>query len=208
MLTSISHDFALSILNRYHRLARIDIDGIAEDSLNTSAFEKILSPSFLLLPCLDWEVAWESYYSAFDSVALYLGYINSDDEEPPSDELVRTFDSTVESCIDEWNDGCLYPKEPTYHKILSHLPKWVIDLSNYYGFDIELPIDSWWGDNSPINRAIYDYNRRCFDGLVVEAGNEYPEGYRGEILEINERGNATLYLVSPDGATTELGSVV
>lgn len=176
----------------------MDIDSIAEDSLNVSAFEKILSPASSLLP-FDWEVAWESYYAAFDAIVLYLRFLSSDEDEP-SDELVRAFDSTVESCIDEWSGDEYYPDEPTYHKILPYLPKWVIDLTlNYEGFDIELSISGWWGENCPVNRAIYDHNDGFFDGIVVGDSSEFPPGYIGEALVVNDHGNATLYLISQDG---------
>jgi hypothetical protein len=199
MLTLLSHDFALSILS--HAVDTIDVDAIAEDAENFSAFEKILAPS--LLPNFDWEVAWESYYNGFDAVALYLRYIYISSSDEPSEELYRTFDATVEGCIDEWNNENLYPlypKEPTYHKIFPYLPKWAINLSNYYeGFDIESIVEGWWGDNRPINRAIYDYNDGFFDGIVVTDSSEFPSGYRGEALVVNDHGNATLYYVSSDG---------
>ena len=200
MITLLSHDFALLILNRYELVEGMNVDAIAEDSINVEAFEKILSPD--ILPGFDWEVAWESYYTAFDAILLYRRFLSSlyplSDKEISMSEIVRCFDSTVESCINEWNDGCLYPKEPTYHKILGYLPKWVIDLSNYYGFDIELSISAWWGQNCPVNRAIFSHNDGWYDGIVVADSSEFPPNYIGEALVVNDHGNATLYLISQD----------
>ncbi len=45
-------------------------------------------------------------------------------------------------------------------------------------------------------------------GLVVEDTSEVPEDYRGEVLHINDHGNATLYYTTESGELVEVWSVV
>jgi len=46
-----------------------------------------------------------------------------------------------------------------------------------------------------------------FDGLKVSDTSEVPADYSGEVLHVNDHGNATLYAASA-GALTEIWSVV
>ena len=204
-MITLSHDFALSKLSNDN--LPNDIDDIADK--NAGAFYKRLERFDSLLPFPGWDVVWEQYYNAFSCIYLYLKYLASDSDA--SEELEIAFESVVASVIQEWNGGEFYPKEPTYHKIYSHLPKWVIDLTlNYEGWDekFDSTLESWWCENCPVNRAIFEHNNGQFDGLVLPAGSEYPSGYQGEIIEVSDHGNATLFYISLDGHVKEIDSVV
>lgn len=56
--------------------------------------------------------------------------------------------------------------------------------------------------------ALDAHNAGEFEGLVVSDTSDVPKGYVGEVLHINDHGNATLYLVDEDGDSEELGAIV
>jgi len=47
-----------------------------------------------------------------------------------------------------------------------------------------------------------------FDGLVVESTAQVPWGYRGEVLYVNDHGNATLFVANAGRKLREIWSVV
>jgi hypothetical protein len=51
------------------------------------------------------------------------------------------------------------------------------------------------------------YRAGEYDGLAVDDLSEVPDDYDGEVLHINDHGNATLYACS-EGALKEIASVV
>ncbi len=53
-----------------------------------------------------------------------------------------------------------------------------------------------------------DFPDDSFDGLRVSDLSEVPTGYAGEVLEVNDHGNMTLYLYSRNGRKVELRAVV
>ena len=52
------------------------------------------------------------------------------------------------------------------------------------------------------------YDDGFFDGLRVEDLSEVPEDYQGEVLQVNDHGNATLWTVDGKGAFSEVWAVV
>lgn len=63
------------------------------------------------------------------------------------------------------------------------------------------------GDGADYGFWITEDLEYCFDGLKVEDLNDIPVNYTGEVLEVNERGNMTLYAYSR-GKSKEIWSVV
>ena len=49
---------------------------------------------------------------------------------------------------------------------------------------------------------------REFEGKVVEDLSEVPEGYRGQVLHVNDHGNVTLYNAFKNGSLHEVASCV
>jgi len=47
-----------------------------------------------------------------------------------------------------------------------------------------------------------------FEGIVVSDTSEVPEGYRGQVLHINDHGNVTLYNAFKNGNLHEVYAIV
>ncbi len=55
---------------------------------------------------------------------------------------------------------------------------------------------------------IDDMRRGAFDGLTINAGDEVPADYRGEVLSITDHGNVTLYVKTGRNKMREIWGVV
>ena len=60
----------------------------------------------------------------------------------------------------------------------------------------------WIGDIEDIKQSVIDGG-----GLVQDAGDGVPKGFRGEVLSITDHGNVSLYAVSSRGKWREIWSV-
>lgn len=56
--------------------------------------------------------------------------------------------------------------------------------------------------------ALYLAESNEFEGKVVDDLSEVPEGYRGQVLHVNDHGNVTLYNAFKNGALHEVASRV
>ena len=63
------------------------------------------------------------------------------------------------------------------------------------------------GDGADFGFWVSDPRECGFDGLVIDAGDELPKGYRGEVLVVNDHGNMSLYVANGRGKTREIWSV-
>lgn len=100
-------------------------------------------------------------------------------------------------------------KAPGSADLEDELPEYVNDLidalTEYapaYGYFGSHP-----GDGSDFGFWLSESWEDDFDGLRVSDTSEVPRSYRGEVLHVNDHGNATLYLASW-GKLTEIWSVV
>lgn len=59
-----------------------------------------------------------------------------------------------------------------------------------------------------ISEALRAHRDGEFDGLVVSDTSEVPADYDGEVLHINDHGNATLYVADGEGNLKEIAAVV
>ena len=64
------------------------------------------------------------------------------------------------------------------------------------------------GDGADYGFWLNEDFQRDFDGLQVADTGDIPRDYRGEVLHINERGNATLYAAMSRGKLKEIWAVV
>jgi len=59
-----------------------------------------------------------------------------------------------------------------------------------------------------LEEAILQYQNRDYDFPVVDDLSKVPEHYRGEVLEINDHGNVTLWYKFKNGNYREIASRV
>lgn len=59
-----------------------------------------------------------------------------------------------------------------------------------------------------LEEAMFLAERQEFEGKVVEDLSEVPEGYRGQVLHVNDHGNVTLYNAFKNGNFHEIASRV
>jgi len=59
-----------------------------------------------------------------------------------------------------------------------------------------------------LEEAMFLAERQEFEGKVVEDLSEVPEGYRGQVLHVNDHGNVTLYNAFKNGSFHEIASRV
>lgn len=78
--------------------------------------------------------------------------------------------------------------------------------SRYYS-DGQEQVNEWWQINRPVSRALNAHELGEFEGLVVNNTSDVPDDYVGEVLDINDHGNATLYKYE-DGESEEIDAVV
>lgn len=64
------------------------------------------------------------------------------------------------------------------------------------------------GDGADYGFWISEDFQRDFDGLQVDDLNDIPHKYRGEVLHVNDHGNATLYVAMSRGKLKEIWSLV
>lgn len=59
-----------------------------------------------------------------------------------------------------------------------------------------------------VSEDVFDRHGSCCDILRVSDTSEVPPGYRGEVLHVNDHGNATLYVARSRGRLREIWSCV
>lgn len=59
-----------------------------------------------------------------------------------------------------------------------------------------------------LEEAIFEAENREFKGKIVEDLSEVPEGYRGQVLHVNDHGNVSLYNSFKNGNLHEVASRV
>jgi len=64
------------------------------------------------------------------------------------------------------------------------------------------------GDGADYGFWLHEDFQRDFDGLQVEDTADIPRNYRGEVLHMNDHGNATLYVAMSRGKLKEIWAVV
>lgn len=64
------------------------------------------------------------------------------------------------------------------------------------------------GDGADYGFWLHEDFQRDFDGLQVDDLDDIPRNYRGEVLHVNDHGNATLYIVMSRGKLREIWAVV
>lgn len=113
------------------------------------------------------------------------------------DDLIDAFASTLEDLVTrtspkehrdllrEWRKGVTRDEESDF---IDELTNALNEYAPPYGYFGSLP-----GDGACFGYWI-DVERAKEDALVVDGLDEVPNGYRGEVLEINDHGNATLYV--------------
>lgn len=64
------------------------------------------------------------------------------------------------------------------------------------------------GDGSDYGFWLGEFAMEDFDGLKVSDTSEVPDDYQGEVMHVNDHGNATLYVADGKGNLAEVWSLV
>jgi hypothetical protein len=81
-------------------------------------------------------------------------------------------------------------------------------VSEWYYANADDVVAAWYSTNRPAAKALAADDAGEFEGMIVNDTSEVPDDYDGEVLHVNDHGNATLYLAEAGEELEELDAIV